>query len=78
MLLLAPRWSQVQEESRIGIKGGINLSNLYTPEIDSRDAPVGFNIGLFTEIAVSEVFGIQPEVLYFTKGNQITYGTEGD
>lgn len=62
------------DDSRVGIKGGVNLSNFYTSDIGSKNAKLGFNAGLFTELAVGEYFSIQPEVLLTTKGNSVTYG----
>ncbi len=64
------------EDSRVGIKGGVNLSNFYTSEIGSKNAKLGFNVGLFTELAVGEYFSIQPEILFTTKGNRVTYGED--
>lgn len=76
-LFLTPYIVKAQmEDSRIGIKGGINLSNFYGSEIDAENAKLGFNVGLFTEVAVGEYFSIQPELLLTTKGNRTTYGDD--
>jgi hypothetical protein len=37
---------------RFGIKGGLNLSNLYTNNVDSNDLLVGFNGGLFAKLPI--------------------------
>ncbi len=77
-MLLVPALSHAQDrDSRIGIKAGVNLSNLYSSDVDANNARVGFNAGIFTEIAVSDAFSIQPELLYYTKGNKMTYGNNG-
>ena len=32
-----------------GIKGGLNISNLYTKNVDDENKLLGFNVGLFAE-----------------------------
>ena len=81
LLLMAfiatPLLSQAQmDDSRIGIKGGLNISNFYRDNVGDQNARFGFNVGLFTELAVGESFSIQPELLLSTKGNRATYGTD--
>lgn len=66
-------WAQ-GEDSRYGIKAGVNLSNFFQEELGSQNLRLGFNIGVFTELAVGESFSIQPELLFTTKGNRISYG----
>jgi hypothetical protein len=65
------------DDSRIGVKAGVNLSNFYDNQIDDRNLRFGFHVGLFTEIAVSEYFSIQPELLLATRGNEQSYGDDG-
>ena len=66
--------SRAQEASG-GIKGGLTMSNLYIDksEIDDENARFGFNVGLFSQIMFHESFGIQPELLFTTKGTKATY-----
>ncbi len=58
---------------KIGVKGGLNLSNFYVDEVDSRNMKPGLNLGLFAKIPVARGFSIQPEILYSSKGSRITY-----
>jgi len=60
--------------ARVGIKGGLNVSNLYINDVNDNNARFGFNGGLYGQILSSEVFAIQPELLYSTKGSQADYG----
>jgi hypothetical protein len=59
---------------RVGVKGGLNLSNVY----DSRgqefnaDSKFGFAGGGFVSIPIGELIGIQPEILLSQKGFQGT------
>lgn len=62
------------DDSRFGVKGGVNLSNFYRDNVGDQNMRIGFNVGLFTELAVGESFSIQPEILLSTKGNRATYG----
>jgi hypothetical protein len=59
--------------ARAGIKGGLNVSNLYVDDVDDENARIGFNVGLYAQLFSSEVFAIQPELLYSTKGTKTTY-----
>ncbi|MEL7585732.1 MAG: porin family protein [Prolixibacteraceae bacterium] len=62
------------QESYSGIKGGVNLSNLTSSEGDYDDnMKVGFHVGVFNKIAVSDVFAVQPELLYSAKGLKLDY-----
>jgi hypothetical protein len=60
--------------ARVGIKGGLNVSNLYVKDVNDQNARFGFNGGLYGQILSSEAFAIQPELLYSTKGSEATYG----
>ena len=61
------------QESQAGIKGGLNLSNMTVDDNDDGNLKVGFHVGVFDKIAVSEVFAIQPELLYSEKGMKFNY-----
>ena len=58
---------------KIGVKGGINLANLYVDEVADENLKVGLNVGLFAKIPCTEFFAIQPEVLYSSKGSRLKY-----
>lgn len=61
-------------QMRAGVKGGLNVSNLYVDEVDDENARFGFNLGFYGQILSSDVFAIQPELLFSTKGSKIEYG----
>jgi hypothetical protein len=56
------------------VKGGLNVSNLYVDEVDDENARFGINLGVYGQVFSSDVFAIQPELLFSTKGSKIEYG----
>jgi hypothetical protein len=60
-------------QPKIGIKGGINLSNLYVDDVEDENMKVGLNLGVFAKFPITKGFSIQPEVLYSSKGAKLTY-----
>lgn len=66
--------SQAQESgASLGIKGGLNMSNLYTEDVDDQNVLAGFNIGLFAQLPITSSLALQPEVNYTTKGAELQY-----
>lgn len=82
MLASVTRVALAQDNSlRVGIKGGLNVSNLYVDDVDDENPKYGFHVGVYTQLFESDVFAIQPEILFSTKGTRTTYdelGFEGD
>jgi hypothetical protein len=58
---------------KFGIKGGINLSNLYVDDVKDENVKVGLNAGFFAKLPLTRGFSIQPELLYSNKGAKETY-----
>lgn len=73
MILIVPAIEA--QNTKGGIKGGLTMSNLYIDEeeLDDENARFGFNVGFFSQIMFLETFGIQPELLFTTKGTKATY-----
>ena len=59
--------------AKVGIKGGVNFSNLYTQDVDDNNVLTNFNLGLFAKLPITEMFAIQPELNYSGKGSKLTY-----
>ena len=61
---------------KFGVKGGVNLSQLYVdqPNVTDQNMKVGYHVGLFGKIPVTDFLAIQPEVLYSNVGAKVTYG----
>ena len=73
-------FSQVQKSStdqsltpKVGVKGGLNLTNMYVDDVEDENMKAGFNLGLFAKLPVTNGFSIQPELLYSVKGSKLTY-----
>lgn len=60
----------------IGIKGGLNLSNLNIDEVDDENMRTGYHFGAYINLPISDGFAIQPEVLYSTKGSEADYNQD--
>jgi len=58
---------------KFGIKGGLNLTNLYVNDVKDEHIKAGFNAGFFAKLPVTRGFSIQPELLYSQKGAKLDY-----
>lgn len=58
---------------RLGIKGGVNFSSLYTQDSYDTKMLTGFNIGLFSKVPITQHIALQPEFYFTTKGAEVTY-----
>ena len=67
-------------KAKFGIKGGLNLTTLYSSDVSSNHWKAGFDAGVFAKLPVTKGFSIQPEVLYSLKGAKDTYSNfvQGD
>src|SRR6266700_3356586 len=58
---------------KFGIKGGVNLTNMYVTDVSDEHMKVGFNAGVYAKLPVTRGFSIQPELYYTSKGAKETY-----
>lgn len=60
---------------RFGVKGGVNLSQLYVNGVDveSKGNKVGLHGGLWAKIPTGDIFAVQPELLYTNNGSRVNY-----
>lgn len=60
------------QKAKFGLKGGMNISNWAgdTEGIDVK-SKIGFNVGGFVEIKLSDKLAIQPELLYSSQGMKV-------
>ena len=55
------------QEVKYGAKAGLNLSN-FAGDAEGTSTKVGFQVGGFAEIKISDKFAIQPELLFSAQG----------
>lgn len=63
------------QETKFGVKAGLNLADWSGDEADGIDSRVSFHVGGFAEIKVSDKFAVQPELLYSSQGGKADGGT---
>lgn len=81
LLLMSQTRASAQENNdaqgtrtmRLGLKGGVNVANLYTNNVSKQRSLLGFNAGLFAKLPISKLIAIQPELYFITKGAELTY-----
>ncbi len=73
-------YSQEQETAeetgltpKFGVKGGLNLTNLYVDNVKDENVKVGGHFGFYAKLPISTGVSIQPELLYTNKGAKETY-----
>jgi hypothetical protein len=68
--------SRAQDSNpKFGVKGGFNFSNLYTENVDDTNVLMGFNLGVFAKLPITNSIAIEPELYYTTKGAEVIYNT---
>ncbi len=65
--------TSVNRSARMGVKGGLNVSNLFIDDVSDENARYGFNVGLYGQVLSSETAALQLELLYSTKGSRAFY-----
>jgi hypothetical protein len=71
LLAFAGTFAAADAQTKIGLKGGVNLADWGGEDADGVDAKIGFHVGGFANFAVGNKFSIQPELLYSTQGGKI-------
>lgn len=65
---------QAQEnETKFGVKGGVNFSNFYVDDVDDNNVLTSFNVGFFAKMPITDNIAIQPELSYTGKGSELVY-----
>jgi opacity protein-like surface antigen len=62
------------QETKFGAKVALNMSN-FTGDVTDNSMKVGFQVGAFANLGVSEKFAVQPELVYSTAGAKFTGGS---
>jgi hypothetical protein len=67
--------SSDQNNIKFGIKGGLNISNMFSKDVQDNNTIMGFHGGLFLKLPITSALSFQPELLYTTKGSELTYNS---
>lgn len=63
-----------QSQAQIGVRGGLNATNISFKNLPDRSNQYGYHIGLFTDInLVPNFMELQPELSFSTKGTDYEY-----
>lgn len=63
-------------QPKLGIKAGLNLSNLYLQGVSEENSLLKVHFGVTAKMMISPSFAIQPELLYSPKGAQLTWNRD--
>jgi hypothetical protein len=76
MLFAVQVQAQDNPGPKFGIKGGVNLAQLFVdqPNAEDENMKIGYHVGLFGKIPVTDFLAVQPELLYTNTGAKVTYG----
>lgn len=68
------------QQTRFGVKGGLNLSTVVGGDVENTKTLVGFHVGGFAEIHIVQRFYVQPELLFSAQGTKVDgpFGTDAD
>lgn len=72
LLVFFATYAHAQMNAEVGVKGGINVSNLSTDANTTYESRTGFHIGPYANLKFGNV-GVQPEVLYSQQGTQASF-----
>ncbi len=61
-----------------GAKAGVNFSDITGDDVDSFTGRTAFHVGVVAEIMISDMFSVQPELLYSAQGSDWEEDFEGD
>ena len=59
------------QEVKFGLKAGANSATLTGDTNDNTRSKIGFDLGFFSEILITEKWAIQPELLYSAQGYKV-------
>ena len=76
LFVLGATFAVSQAQVKFGAKAGLNIATLTGEDIEDVKSKLGFNVGAFAEIPVSDNFSVKPEVVYSDQGAKME--GEGD
>jgi hypothetical protein len=74
-LILITSSNVMSQDNKSGLRGSLNLSNMYVDDVDDENLKPGFAVGVYFRNYISESVSIQPELNFSLKGTQINYNS---
>ncbi|MBO9571638.1 MAG: PorT family protein [Chitinophagaceae bacterium] len=74
---LAASFYGASAQVQFGAKAGVNIANLTGDDVDGLKSKIGFNVGAFAEIPVTEKFSVKPEAVYSDQGAKVDGDGDG-
>lgn len=65
--------ADTNKSAEIGVKGGLNFTNLYADEVDDNNVLTSFNVGIYINLPVTNSLSLQPEFNFSRKGAELVY-----
>ncbi|MGN6420469.1 MAG: porin family protein [Pseudobacter sp.] len=71
LLAFAGTFAAANAQTKIGLKGGLNVADWGGDDADNVDAKIGFHVGGFANFKVGNKFSVQPELTFSTQGGKV-------
>jgi hypothetical protein len=76
LIVSVASFATIQAQTKFGIKAGANLASLAGDDVDDAKMKIGFNVGGFAKIGLTESLSLQPELVFSAQGAK--FEDEGD
>lgn len=64
-------------QTAFGLRAGANLANVGGDEADDAKMKIGYHIGAYANIGLTDMFAIEPGLLLSTKGAKVDFSEDG-
>lgn len=71
LLAFAGTFAVANAQTKLGLKGGLNVADFGGEDADNVDAKLGIHIGGFASFGLGNKFSIHPELLFSTQGGKV-------
>src|SRR5690349_5120137 len=70
LIIAAVLTANVSAQLKVGLKAGVNISNFSGDDADGAKTRIGFNAGGYITHSFSDVFELQPELIFSSAGSK--------
>jgi hypothetical protein len=68
LFVMAGSFAAAKSQINIGVKGGLNVSNVGGSDVEDNKAKLGFHLGGLVNVPVTQSFSVQPELVFSAQG----------